>query len=119
MAFPIPRLSLVVGTCLLLASADASLAQRPINPVVLAPSARNALPRQAMLIDGSWAGPLEQFFNMEDWLPLLGMLGVLPLERDSAFAPANLAGWMALYERHALPARRLAANRRAPLATKQ
>jgi hypothetical protein len=94
--------ALFLGIVFALASADATLAQRRINPVVLAPVSTQALPRQFMQVDGALAAPLDQFFVMEDWLPLLGMLGLLPIEKQMAqqrVAQAFPVAWQALYER--------------------
>ncbi len=99
------RFSLFLGAAFALLCADSALAQRRINPVVLTPVASYALPREAMLVDGVLAAPLAPFFDMNDWLPFLGMLGLLPIERDTASQKAMLilpAAWQALYERRLL-----------------
>lgn len=107
------RMSLFLGICIAVAPADLAFAQRRINPIVLAPSARDALPRQTIQVDGAWAAPLEPFFDMDDWLPFLAMLGILPLARNLAptgAAPLDPGAWLAFYGRHPVPPRRLGAH---------
>ncbi len=96
------RLSFLLGSAFALLCADSVLAQRRINPVVLAPVASYALPRQAVLTNGAWAGPLEPFFDMNDWLPFLGVLGLSPVEKEMAsqrIVAIPAFAWQALYER--------------------
>ncbi len=58
-----------------------------------------------MQVEGRWVAPLEPLLDMEDWLPFLGMLGLLPIEKEMAsqrITPVFPVAWQALYERRLL-----------------